>query len=307
MVQQASDLRGGLVASQDAGGQDCVSATMEALAALHPDTAAVVPPDSLEGIEETRAFLLGQRSALQYAFTSALPTRSAIGALQAEVRLTRALTSDTAENVHSLSLAQALTTQRLASFETFEQRVECLQLEVAQCVGAVQALNAVVSRAASESHSSTGSDPRARSRLTRLAMALLWSGPGNETFVLTRVARTVVGSGESSSFPVAGPLLLVIGTETLYQVLHRLRGSSSIPGALRSALGPVHRGSRMARTIVWSSAMWLAALEAQRVAHETAVKLTRVRASNSSTASEAAPPTEEGEAASDEMIAHDVC
>jgi hypothetical protein len=297
MVQQA-DLRGGL-ASQDAGGQDCVSATMEALAALHPDT-AVVPPDSLEGIEETRAFLLGQRSALQYAFTSALPTRSAIGALQAEVRLARALSSDIAENVHSLSLAQALTTQRLASFETFEHRVECLQLEVAQCVGAVQALNSVV--ATSESHSSTGSDPRARSRLTRLAMALLWSGPGHETCVLTRVARTVVGSADSSSLPVAGPLLLVIGTETLYQVLHRLRGSSSIPGALRSALGPVHRGSRMARTVVWSSAMWLAALEAQRVAHETAVKLTRVRASNASTASEAAPPTEEGEAeaASDE-------
>ena len=299
-MQQASDLRGGLVASQDAGGQDCVSATMEALAALNPDT-IVVAPDSLEGIEETRAFLLGQRSALQYAFTSALPTRSAIGALQAEVRLARALSSETAENVHSQSIAQALTTQRLASFETFEHRVESLQVEVAQCVGAVQALNAVVA-AASESRFSTGSDSRARSRLTRLAMALLWSGPGHETFLLTRVARAVVGSDERSTFPLAGPLLLVIGTETLYQVLHRLRGSSSIPGALRSALGPLNRGSRVARTAVWSSAMWLAALEAQCVAQETAVKLTRMRASNASTASEAAPPTEEGgaEAASDE-------
>ena len=238
------------------GGDDAVSDALAQLDALSGSAEGVN-----DDVDESRAFLLGQRSALQFAFTSALPARAALGSLQAALQSLRQCTAETGEHVHALSVAQAILSQRLACAEHATQRIDELDRRVAHAAGAVQALATTTAAVRAQAPPHVGP-------LQRLALALLWGGPQGQTFVLTRLARLVLLQRDGDKASPLAPLLLVCMAEAAYQATSRLRRANMSGGALRTALAPLHIGTRVCRTVVWASAILLAAQAAKAAAHD---------------------------------------
>ena len=254
-----------LALSSVGGGEDAVSDALAHLDALSGSAEGAVENAATE---DSRAFLLGQRSALQYAFASALPARTALGSLQAGLQSLRQSAAETGEHVHALSVAQAILSQRLACAEHATQRIDELDRRVAHAAGAVQAL---ATTAAVQTQAPPPVGP-----LQRLALALLWGGPQGQTFVLTRLARVVLLQRDSDKASPLAPLLLVCMAEAAYQAISRLRAGKS-GGALCTALAPLHFGTRVCRSVVWASAILLAAQAAKAAAHEASDAVVRPR------------------------------
>ena len=249
------------LASPQGSGDDAVTDALAQLDALSvsADTSAV----NDDAAVESRAFVLGQRSALQFAFTSALPARAALGSLQASVQSLKQSAEETGEHVHALSIAQAILSQRLACAEHSTQRIDDLDRRVAHAAGAMQALATTTAALRTQT-------PAPVSRLQRLALALLWGGPQGQSFILVRLARMVLlqrDDDEAHSSPLA-PLLLVCMAEAAYQATSRLRRAAVSRGALSTALAPLYFGTRVCRAAVWASAMLLAARAAKAAAHD---------------------------------------
>jgi hypothetical protein len=246
--------------SSGGGDHDTVSDALAQLDELSPSAADGAVSNNTTD-DDSRAFLLGQRSALQFAFTSALPARAALGSLQAGLQSLRQSTAETSEHVHALSVGQAILSQRLACAEHATQRIDELDRRVAHAAGAVQALATTTALRTQA--------PQPGGPLQRLALALLWGGPQGQTFVLTRLANMVLlqQDGNKRSSPLA-PLLLLCMAEAAYQATSRLRRANMSRGALRAALAPLQFGTRVCRSVVWASAILLAAQAAKAAAHD---------------------------------------
>jgi hypothetical protein len=223
---------------------------------------------------DARSYLLGQRSALEFAFQEALPQRTALGALQAAVRDLRSAASTEDAAVRGLQAGAAqleallvAAEARLAELE--RRRVSRLEAQLGDCRAALGALRADVARLEAS---------RGGGLLAALAAATTRRG------ALAAAARLLLCEPPSDGDDkraerrrALGPLILLLGVEAACRSGRAL--ARPLPTRVRALAAPLAASLALARRAAWAAALVLAFARAKDAAHAASDALLATRAS----------------------------
>jgi len=215
---------------------------------------------------DIRSYLLGQRTALEYAFAEALPQRTVLGSLQASVRALQESLQEEAGARHNLQSAAATVAALQAAGERRLEAVESTRLpEVERSLAATrEALAALTAR--------VNGTPTSLLSAFRSAFLALLASHGGLGGLLERLAGAVLREpAPTPSRDALGPLLLLCLGEGAWQLLHRSRRPLSKP--LRDASRPAARAIGSLRALAWAAALVMAAGGAKRAAHSASKTL----------------------------------
>ena len=214
---------------------------------------------------DIRSYLLGQRTALEYAFAEALPQRTVLGSLQATVRALQESLQEEAGARHNLQSAAATVAALQAAGERRLEAVESTRLpEVERSLAATrEALAALTAR--------VNGTPSLLSASRSAFLALLASHGGLGGLVERLAGAVLREPAPTPSRDALGPLLLLCLGEGAWQLLHRSRRPLSKP--LRDASRPAARAIGSLRALAWAAALVMAAGGAKRAAHSASKTL----------------------------------